>query len=118
MPRLKEDIKESYGGSTDAAGQLNEALVAINTFNKQADDYLQQAGGLQQQAVIGKVGIEVQGMVNVGRIAVARMGALAAIERAKNDALSQVICHGVIPLTTGILTVGCLFDRKITALSP
>lgn len=88
-PRTEEN-KAGYGGSTDAAGELNEALAAINTFNKKADDYLQQAGELQQQAVLGQVGIEVRGMVNVGRIAVARMGALAAIERAKNDALSQV----------------------------
>ena len=88
-PRAAE-TKDGYGGSTNAAGQLNEALAAIDAFNKQADDYLQQAGELQQQAVLGQVGIEVRGMVNVGRIAVARMGALAAIERAKNDALSQV----------------------------
>jgi len=77
---------------TDAVAveQLQSALAAINAFNKQADDYLQQAGALQVQAALMQVGIEVRGGVSLVRIAVARIGALVAIERAKNDALSQV----------------------------
>lgn len=88
-PRTEEN-KENDGGSTDAVGQLNDALAAIETFTQQADDYLQQAGALQVQAALMQVGIEVRGGVSLVRIAVARIGALVAIERAKNDALSQV----------------------------
>lgn len=90
MPLPKEENKENDGGSTDAVAQLNDALAAIETFTQQADDYLQQAGALQVQAALMQVGIEVGGGVSLVRIAVARIGALVAIERAKNDALSQV----------------------------
>lgn len=88
-PRTEEN-KENDGGSTDAVGQLNDALAAIETFQKQAEDYLQQARVLQVQVTLGQIGIEVRGGAGLARIAVARIGTLVAIERAKNDALSQV----------------------------
>ena len=91
-PRIVEEGKGDPGGpapSRMAVEQLQAALAAIDALKEQAGEYLQQAGELQRQAAVGQVAIEVRGAVNLARIAAARLGALAAIERAKSEASAR-----------------------------
>lgn len=90
MPYLEPKTESPAPTDAGSVEQLQAALAAIDAFNKQAEDYLQQAGALQVQVTLGQIGIEVRGGAGLAHIAMSRMGALAAIERAKNDALSQV----------------------------